>query len=119
VPEVLRVFIADDSLGFGTLAGAWLEGYEDIDVVGTARTAPDAIARLTDARPDVVLLDLLDVERDAVGELQAVAPQVRVVVLSGHPREYGERRRGGAVAYVEKDAPIAELRETVLRAARG
>jgi hypothetical protein len=42
-----------------------------------------------------------------------------VVVLSGHPRAYGESRRGGAAAYVEKDAPIAELRETVLRIAGG
>ena len=33
--------------------------------------------------------------------------------------EYGEGRRGGAVAYVEKDAPITELRETVLRVAGG
>jgi DNA-binding NarL/FixJ family response regulator len=44
---------------------------------------------------------------------------VEVVVLSGHPREYGEGRRAGAAAYVEKDAPIAELRQTVLRVAGG
>jgi hypothetical protein len=42
-----------------------------------------------------------------------------VVVFSGHPRAYGEGRRTGAAAYVEKDAPIAELRETVLRVAGG
>ena len=72
-----------------------------------------------ETRPDIVLLDLLDVERDAVGELQRVVPDIRVVVLSGHPRDYGEGRRGGAAAYVEKDAPIAELRETVLRIAGG
>ena len=40
-----------------------------------------------------------------------------MVVLSGHPRAYGEGRRAGAVAYVEKDAPISELREAVLRIA--
>ena len=56
---MLRVFIADDSLGFGTLASAWLEAHEDIEVVGAARSAPEALAALTDARPDVVILDRL------------------------------------------------------------
>ena len=79
------------------------------------------IDRDTDVFPLYVDLEdaKLDTDRDAVGELQTVAPGVRVVVLSGHPREYGESRRAGAAAYVEKDAPIAELRETVLRVAGG
>ena len=43
--SVLRVFIADDSLGFGTLAAAWLEAHDDIEVVGAVRSADEAIAR--------------------------------------------------------------------------
>jgi chemotaxis response regulator CheB len=116
---MVRVFHCDDSASFRALIRAELEDDADIEIVGEAPDLDRAVSAVERVAPDVVLLDLLDVERDAVGELQAVAPQVRVVVLSGHPREYGERRRGGAVAYVEKDAPIAELRETVLRAARG
>ena len=116
---MVRVFHCDDSAAFRALIRAELEGDADIEIVGDAPDLNRALAAVGDARPDVVLLDLLDVDRDAVSELEAVAPGVRVVVLSGHPREYGEQRRGGAVAYVEKDAPIAELRDTVLRAARG
>jgi chemotaxis response regulator CheB len=116
---MVRVFHCDDSASFRALIRAELEDDADIQIVGEAPDLNRAVAAVETAQPDVVLLDLLDVDRDAVGELQAVAPAVQVIVLSGHPREYGERRRGGAVAYVEKDAPIAELRETVLRAARG
>jgi two-component system response regulator DesR len=116
---MVRVLHCDDSAAFRALIRAELEDDADIEIVAEAATVDDAVAAAADTRPDVVLLDLLDVERDAVGELQAMVPGLPVVVLSGHPREYGEGRRGRAVAYVEKDAPIAELRETVLRVAGG
>src|SRR4051794_36460890 len=114
---MVRVLHCDDSASFRALIRAELEDDADIEIVGEAPDVDVAVRVAGETRPDVVLLDLLDVDRDAVGELHAVAPDVRVVVLSGHPREYGEGRRGGAVAYVEKDAPITELRETVLRVA--
>jgi DNA-binding NarL/FixJ family response regulator len=116
---MVRVLHCDDSTAFRALIRAELEDDADIEIVAEAADVDRAVSLAGETRPDVVLLDLLDVERDAVGELARVAPGVRVVVLSGHPREYGESRRGGAAAYVEKDAPIAELRDTVLRVAAG
>jgi DNA-binding NarL/FixJ family response regulator len=116
---MVRVLHCDDSASFRALIRAELEDDADIEIVGEAPDVDVAVQVAGETRPDIVLLDLLDVDRDAVGELQEVAPEVRVVVLSGHPRAYGEGRRGGAAAYVEKDAPIAELRETVLRIAGG
>jgi DNA-binding NarL/FixJ family response regulator len=116
---MIRVLHCDDSSAFRALLRAELEDDAEIEIVGEAPDVDVAVAVAEATRPDIVLLDLLDVERDAVGELQTVAPDVRVVVLSGHPREYGEGRRAGAAAYVEKDAPIAELRATVLRVAGG
>jgi DNA-binding NarL/FixJ family response regulator len=116
---MVRVLHCDDSSAFRALIRAELEDDADIEIVGEAPDVDGAVRVAGETRPDIVLLDLLDVERDAVGELQRVVPDIRVVVLSGHPRAYGEGRRGGAVAYVEKDAPISELRETVLRIAGG
>ncbi|HMJ37467.1 MAG TPA: response regulator [Baekduia sp.] len=114
---MVRVLHCDDSSAFRALLRAELEGDEDIEIVGEAPDVDGAIAVAGQTHPDVVLLDLLDVDRDVVGELRGAAPGVQVVVLSGHPREYGEGRRAGAAAYVEKDAPIDELRATVLRVA--
>ncbi|HEV7495514.1 response regulator [Baekduia sp.] len=116
---MVRVLHCDDSSAFRALIRAELEDDADIEIVGEAPDVDAALQVAGETRPDIVLLDLLDVDRDAVGELQQVVPDIRVVVLSGHPRAYGEGRRGGAVAYVEKDAPISELRETVLRIAGG
>jgi DNA-binding NarL/FixJ family response regulator len=116
---MVRVLHCDDSSAFRALIRAELEDDADIEIVGEAPDVDGALQVAGETRPDIVLLDLLDVDRDAVSELQRVVPDIQVVVLSGHPRAYGEGRRGGAVAYVEKDAPIAELRETVLRIAAG
>jgi len=116
---MVRVLHCDDSSAFRALIRAELEDDDDIEIVGEAPDVDGALRVAGETRPDIVLLDLLDVERDAVGELQSIVPDIRVVVLSGHPRAYGEGRRVGAVAYVEKDAPISELRETVLRIAGG
>ncbi|MBI5105899.1 MAG: response regulator [Solirubrobacterales bacterium] len=116
---MIRVFHCDDSGAFRALLQAQLEDDADIEIVGGAADVDGAVKGVAATRPDVVLLDLLDAERDAVAELAQVSPSTRVVVLSGHPREYGERLRGDAVAYVEKDAPLDELRTAVLRAATG
>src|SRR3954451_18673066 len=116
---MVRVLHCDDSSAFRALIRAELEDDGDIEIVGEAADVDVAVGVAGEAGADIVLAALLDVERDAVGELRTVAPEARVVVLSGHPREYGERRRGGAAAYVGQDAPIAELRETVLRVAVG
>jgi DNA-binding NarL/FixJ family response regulator len=116
---MVRVLHCDDSASFRALLRAELEDDAEIEIVGEAHDVDGAIAVAGQTRPDIVLLDLLDIDRDAVGELRGVAPDVQVVVLSGHPRHYGEGRRAGAAAYVEKDAPIDELRATVLRVAGG
>jgi DNA-binding NarL/FixJ family response regulator len=116
---MVRILHCDDSAAFRALIRAELEGDEALELVGEAASIDGALRAAGETRPDVVLLDLLDTERDAVHELEERVPGVRVVVLSGHPREYGERRRGNAAAYVEKDASIEELRATVLRVARG
>jgi DNA-binding NarL/FixJ family response regulator len=116
---MVRVLHCDDSAAFRALIRAEFEDDARIEIVAEAATIDAAVQAAGATRPDIVLLDLLDTDRDAVGELQAAVPGVRIVVLSGHPRDYGEGRRRGASAYVEKDAPIAELRATVLRVAAG
>lgn len=116
---MVRVFHCDDSLAFRELIRAELEDDPEIAVVGGAPDLDLALGEVSRARPDVVLLDLLDVERDAIGELRRVAPGVHVVLLTGHVREYAEARRADAEAYVGKDAPIDDLRDAVLRVTRG
>jgi two-component system response regulator DevR len=120
---MLRVFIADDSLGFGTLAGAWLEGFEDLDVVGTARTAADAIAKLGEARPDVVLLDRLlpqpENSEAVLAHIRQELPATAVLLVSGMPDEVlaVEARAAEADGHVSKAVDADGLARAVRRAA--
>jgi len=120
---VLRVFIADDSLGFGTLASAWLEAHEDMEVVGAARSAPDALASLADARPDVVILDRLlpqPEHSDAVlAFVRERLPEAAVLLISGMPdEELGDvARLAGAEGHVSKAANAQALADAVRRVA--
>jgi DNA-binding NarL/FixJ family response regulator len=120
---VLRVFIADDSLGFGTLASAWLEAHEDIEVVGAARSAAEAIAALDATRPDVVILDRLlpqpEHSAQVLAHVRAELPDAVVLLVSGMPDEdlAGEARAAGADGHVSKAANAEALADAVRRVA--
>ena len=55
----IRVFHCDDSEAFTRLVAFWLAEHDDIEHVGAAHTADDALAALPEVRPDVILLDTL------------------------------------------------------------
>jgi DNA-binding NarL/FixJ family response regulator len=120
---VLRVFIADDSLGFGTLAAAWLEAHDDIEVVGAVRSADEAIAALEGARPDVVILDRLlpqpEHSQEILTHVRATLPDAAVLLVSGMPDEElaEEARVVGADGHVSKAANAEALADAVRRVA--
>jgi DNA-binding NarL/FixJ family response regulator len=120
---VLRIFIADDSLGFGTLAAAWLEQYDDLEVVGTARTAREALENVVDARPDVVLLDRLlpqpEHSEHVLHHVRAHLPNAKVLLVSGMPDDdlAAEAVASGADGHVSKAANAETLADAVRRAA--
>ena len=120
---MLRIFIADDSLGFGTLAAAWLEQYDDFEVVGTARTAREALDNVVGAQPDVVLLDrLLPQPEHSQHVLQHVRehlPDAKVLLVSGMPDDdlAAEAAASGADGHVSKAANADTLADAVRRAA--
>jgi DNA-binding NarL/FixJ family response regulator len=120
---VVRIFIADDSLGFGTLASAWLDAHPDIEVVGAVRSARDAIAAVSGARPDVVILDRLlpqpEHSQQVLSHVREHLPEARVLLVSGMPDEHlaDEARSAGADGHVSKAANAEALTDAVLKVA--
>lgn len=120
---MLRVFIADDSLGFGTLASAWLEAHADIEVVGAARSAPESIDGIGATRPDVVILDRLlpqpEQSHEVLQFVRAEVPDAGVLLVSGMPDEdlASEAAAVGADGHVSKAANAEALADAVRRAA--
>ena len=114
----IRVFHVDDSESYRLLVSQMFQP-GDLQVVGGAGDAEAAVSGVTAAKPDAVLLDQLG-GRELIERLRDAAPGVRVVLLSGFPRESADPDAVGAAdAYVEKSGDLHELCETLLCAVRG
>lgn len=116
----LRVVIADDSEDIRLLMEVRLRGIPDVQVVALATDGLEAVAAVDAHEPDVVLMDLSMPRLDglqATAQIRARHPQVRVVVLTGHPRATveSEATAAGAAAVVEKGSSF----EGLLRQVRG
>jgi DNA-binding NarL/FixJ family response regulator len=93
-------------------------------VVGEASEPTPALAELARLMPDVVLLDLSLGERsgfEVLEELQRRKLGLRVIVLSmsSQPRHVAEALRLGALGYVLKGSPSAELLEAIEAVSQG
>ena len=104
--QPFRVVMADDDADMRTILRVALERTGRFEVVASVGDAARAVDAARTAAPDLVLLDLAmpGGGLDAIPRVREVAPDARVVVVSGYP---GDRltdsvRERGAVGYVEK-----------------
>ncbi|MFF9604543.1 response regulator [Streptomyces sp. NPDC014684] len=120
----IRVLVADDQQmvrqGFTVL----LDTKPGIEVVGQAVHGLDAIAKVRELAPDVVLMDIRMPELggiEATRRITADHPDVRVLVLTTFDLdEYVyEALRAGASGFLLKDASADQLAEAVRVVAAG
>jgi DNA-binding NarL/FixJ family response regulator len=121
---VIRVMLADDHPVVREGLRGMLAAERDIEVVAQAASGTEAIAMAARHQPDVVLMDLRMPGGDGVEATTAIlgaAPGVRVVVLTTYETDADIVRavEAGAVGYLLKDTPIAELGNAIRAAARG
>jgi len=112
--ETLRVALCDDHAVVRKGLRKILTDEADLDVVGEAATAADAVSLAAAEHPDVFVVDLgLPDESGttAIRRILEVSPATKVVVLTMHDDvEYlREAFRAGAGGYVVKDAADVEL----------
>jgi DNA-binding NarL/FixJ family response regulator len=119
----VRVFIVDDHILLRTGLRALLEQH-GLEAVGDAGDAEQAIEQIVRLRPDVVLMDLSLPGASGVEATRAVvalAPEVRVLILTAHAGDQTvvEAVQAGASGYLLKDAPTEDLVRAIEAAARG
>jgi DNA-binding NarL/FixJ family response regulator len=121
----IRVMIADDQMmvrqGFTVL----LNLEQDIEVVGQAVDGLDALEKVAELRPDVVLMDVRMPRLGGIEATRRIAgpadSAVKVLVLTTFDLdEYVyEALRAGASGFLLKDASAAELAQAVRVVAAG
>jgi DNA-binding NarL/FixJ family response regulator len=124
MPDVIAVFIVDDHAVVRQGVRAALEARPDFSVVGEAESGAEAVARVAERLPDVVLMDLLMEGMDGVEatrQVRAVSPRTQVVVLTSyHDDEHiFPALRAGAISYLLKSVKMDELAQAIRLAARG
>lgn len=117
----IRLLLVDDHLVVRSGLRMLLEDEEDVEIVGEASTALEALKAITRLQPDVVLMDigLPDMSGiDATREIKRLRPQTAVVALTIHEDEeyFFKMLEAGASGYVPKRAAPEELL-TAIRAA--
>ncbi len=121
-PTRVRVLIADDQRLFAEALEAILSTDGRISVVGRVADGREAVERVREEHPDVVLMDIAMPVMDGIAAtetIRAEAPDVRVIVLTGSqaPHDVSRARAAGAAAYVTKDQIAGDLLRAILDAA--
>ncbi|WP_407312964.1 response regulator [Desulfosporosinus sp. SB140] len=124
VQHMIKVFLADDQTMIRQGLGYIIKLQKDMQLVGEAADGKEAVRRISDTKPDVVLMDVqmpgcsgIDATRDVVRNL----PEVKVVILTTFEvQDYVfEGIRAGAVGYLLKDADTEVMLESIRAAYRG
>jgi two-component system response regulator DesR len=111
---MIRVLLAEDQAMVRGALAALLSLEGDIEVVGEVARGDEVVRVALTARPDVALVDIEMPGGDglsAAHALRTALPSCRVVILTTFGRSGYLRRamESGAVGFLLKDAPAAEL----------
>src|ERR687886_296343 len=121
---VISVLIADDHAIVRDGLRLILETTNHIVVVGEAANGKEALQRVAERRPDVVLMDLRMPEMDgleAMRRLQVEHPGLAIIILTTYNEDemMFHGLQAGARGYLLKDMERETLIATIEAAARG
>ena len=124
VQPKIRVLVVDDHPVVRTGLGAIVSSQRDLELVGEAATAAEAIALFEAHSPDISLVDLSLPDRsgvEVIATLRAKSPLAKFVVLPANlgSSDISKALQAGAHAYLFKDATSDELLTTIRTISRG
>src|SRR6185436_13555989 len=120
----IRVLLTDDHTLFRHGIRTLLAAEPDIEVVGEAANASDAVNLAQQLRPDVILMDIGMAglsSFEATRQIRHDRPETRVVFLSMYDDEdyLAECVEIGGSGYVLKDSPAEQLLTAIREVHRG
>src|SRR5690606_811109 len=121
---VIKVFLLDDHEVVRQGVRAMLEGEDDMEVVGEAGTAAQAIARVPALRPDVAILDVRLPAGNGVEvcrELRSKVPDLACIMLTSFADDDAllQAVMAGAAGYLLKEVRGTSILDAIKTVASG
>jgi two-component system NarL family response regulator len=123
-PNTITILLVDDHFVVRSGLAASLALEDDLQVVGEADNAAEALTQFEKLEPQVVIMDLQlgsGSGIEATAQLCRSRADARVLVFSSFARDEDVHRaiRAGALGYLQKSAPRDELLRAVRTVAQG
>jgi DNA-binding NarL/FixJ family response regulator len=120
----IRVLVVDDQNIVREGMVAILALQPDIEIVGEAGDGIQAVQIARKTKPDVVLLDMVMPNQDGlttIPKLKEISPNIRILILSSfaESNHVYQAIRTGALGYLLKDTPRAQLLKAIREVASG
>jgi DNA-binding NarL/FixJ family response regulator len=120
----IRVAIVEDDDRLRGSLAMLIGGAPDFELIGSYSDAESAQENLPKTNPNVVLMDIQLPKQsgiECVRQIKPLLPKAQVIILSIYQDEERvfDALRAGAVGYLSKDTPPAELLEAIQDAHRG
>lgn len=120
----IRILLTDDHTLFRQGLKNLLAAEPDMEVIGEAANAREAVAKAAETRPDIVLMDIgmpgLS-SFEAARQIRKERPDTKIMFLTMYDDEdyLSECMQVGAGAYVLKDSPADQLISAIREVYRG
>ena len=121
---MIRILIVDDQSLVSQGLKAILSLESDLEVVGIAENGEEAIAKVENLKPDIVLMDVRMPVMNGSTATRIICkqfPHIKVLVLSTYDDDIDVREaiKAGAKGYLLKDMPSEELVNAIRCISRG
>lgn len=122
--ELVSILLVDDHPVVRAGMKYMLRASPRLQIVGEAATGVEAVEKVRDCSPSVVLMDIEMPGMDGLQTTRRISqqfPQTHVVIMTMHDDDLcvADALQAGATGYLLKDAPREEICQVVEAAARG
>ena len=116
----MRVLIADDEPIARQILREHVEAIRSLELVGEASTGREALSRILDAKPDIVLLDFEMPELDGLSVVRSLRGErtPAIIFVTAYERHAVEALDAGAIDYLLKPVRRERLEKAILKAER-